>query len=432
MKFHFYLRPSKGIPKQAITLVCYFKVNGKKTKFAASTGFLVAPNHWNAKDERVKNMVAATNSQSINNVLNALKSFLEKRHLDVAATGELFTSEKIRAAFDEFRNPQKPVTFVGFIEQHIEDSKTKNNVGTHQKLSKNTIEIYKKTLAYLVEFGKKYPIDFKDLDLKFYERLTLFFEGKNMMPNTIGKYMKTLKSFIRAADESGIEVVQDYKRRAFTVPKEDVSNVYLNEYELQKLFDLDLSNSSALANVRDIFLVGCQTGLRFSDYQNIKTQNIKTETDATTGETYQVVKVETKKTGASVAIPISEMLQNIIDAHGGGFPKGISNQKTNEHLKKISQLAGFTGNVEISETRGGKRSQSTRQKWELITTHTARRSFATNQYLRGIPSITIMQITGHKSEKAFIKYIKVTQSEHVQIMLKNWNTKPESVLKAVV
>ena len=431
MKFHYYLRPQSGATTQTITLVCYFNTNKKKVKFAASTGFRVAPNHWSVKDERVKNVLAATNSQTINNFLNALKAFLEKRHIEIVTTGEGFTPETLKGAIDDFLHPKKQMTFVEFIEQHIEAAKTKNNVATHKKITQSTIYAYKKTLTFLKEFGKKNPIGFKDMDIKFYERFVLFFEAKNMMPNTIGKYIKTLKSFIRAADESGIEVSQDYKRKAFRVQRQDVENVYLNEAELQKLFELDLSNNKTTATARDGFLVGCHTGLRFEDCERLRPVNIVTEIDEA-GKPFNVIKTQTQKTGTLVIIPISETLQKIIDAHGGGFPKMVNNAEYNLQVKKLGQLIGLTKLVEISETRGGILTQQTYQKWELITFHTSRRSFATNQFLKEIPTITIMKMTGHKTEASFMKYIKVTETEHAKIMLKNWNTKPESVLKAVV
>ena len=69
------------------------------------------------------------------------------------------------------------------------------------------------------------------------------------------------------------------------------------------------------------------------------------------------------------------------------------------------------------------------QKWELLSSHTGRRSFATNEYLAGTPSITIKAITGHKTEEAFLRYIKLTPNEHAILLKQHWDKRNK--LKAV-
>jgi integrase len=84
----------------------------------------------------------------------------------------------------------------------------------------------------------------------------------------------------------------------------------------------------------------------------------------------------------------------------------------NEYLKEIGKLAGLTETIKVSTTKGGFRFDESFEKWQLITTHTARRSAATNMYLAGIPTISIMKITGHHTEKAFLKYIRISQEDN--------------------
>jgi integrase len=439
MNYNFNLRPpKKGGNKKAprrIYVISNYKKDGKKQKFVYSTGFKVVPSHWNANEQRVKNVLAAHDSQTINNYLNALSVALNTLFVEMAAKRQVVTPQYLKEYLDEYHNKNttidEPMTFLRFISEHIQRCEDKNNVATNQKIRVETIGIYRTTLKCLQDYNKRVAVDFHTVTQSFYEKFTKHLEDKGLKVNTVGKYIKTLKAFIRAADEMGYPVVQDYKNRAFKVQREDVTNIYLTEKELNILYDMDLSQNPRLHKVRDLFLVGCYTGLRFSDFTNIKAQNISAEIDTETGEAYHVIKIETKKTGAVVTIPIHETLTNIIKRNGGAIPKNISNQKMNDYLKELCQLAGFTNAYEIGETKAGVRIQKTMLKYEMVSTHTARRSFATNQYKAGIPTITIRQITGHKTETAFLKYIKVTGDEHAQIMRTYWRAKPQSLLKAV-
>ena len=103
------------------------------------------------------------------------------------------------------------------------------------------------------------------------------------------------------------------------------------------------------------------------------------------------------------------------------MPPAISNQKTNEYLKEIGeQIKSLKVVVSKTLTKGGLKVTTNYKKWELLTTHSGRRSFATNEYLNGTPSITIMAITGHKTEKAFLRYIKLTPNEHAKLLKLHW------------
>jgi hypothetical protein len=116
------------------------------------------------------------------------------------------------------------------------------------------------------------------------------------------------------------------------------------------------------------------------------------------------------------------------DKTPNSLPPPISNVKMNEYLKELCELAGFKDKVTIHFTKGGKKVVETYQKYELVSTHTARRSFATNQYLSNFPIISLMAITGPRNEKSFLKYIKVTKEQHAKLLQTHW-TNPEPKLK---
>jgi integrase len=194
----------------------------------------------------------------------------------------------------------------------------------------------------------------------------------------------------------------------------------LTETEIKEIEAIDLTGNKKLESVRDLFLIGCYTGLRYSDYSILKPGQIKDGFIETTQ----------LKTGAKIVVPIHHTVEKIFDKYNGSLPRSISNQKTNDYLKELGKkLDCLKTNTSRTFTKGGVKVIENFEKWELLTTHTARRSFATNEYLAGTPTITIMAITGHKTEKAFLRYIKLTPNEHAKLLKQHWLKRAE--LKAV-
>ena len=165
-----------------------------------------------------------------------------------------------------------------------------------------------------------------------------------------------------------------------------------------------------------MFLIGCYTGQRYSDYSIISSENIK----KIEGVEY-IVRVS-QKTDTKTIIPIHPVVRKILIKYSGNIPKSISNQKTNENIKEICKIAGFYDKITLTEYKGGRKNRTDTEveKWKLASTHTARRSFATNMYLAGdTPIRSIMAITGHKSEKSFMQYIVLNNQEHTNIVSKS-------------
>src|SRR5690606_20944706 len=127
------------------------------------------------------------------------------------------------------------------------------------------------------------------------------------------------------------------------------------------------------------------------------------------------------KTGKYVVIPFHPIVKKIIDRYNGKLPKAYCNAVINGELKHIAKVAGFNNMIIQIRTHGTKRKEQIYEKWELVSTHCARRSFATNLFKQGFPAISIMKITGHKSEKTFMRYIKVTEDEVATMLEEHWN-----------
>jgi integrase len=168
--------------------------------------------------------------------------------------------------------------------------------------------------------------------------------------------------------------------------------------------------------VRDMFCFGCFTGLRFSDIMNLKCENIRN------GSIY----VKTIKNKKSAIIPLTKYSESIVNSYMGNEPDGylfprISNQKTNEYLKQIGIIAELNESVTIVSFSGTKRTEKSKLKHEVLTTHVARRTFITNALDRGMPSEVIMDITGHGSHKVFERYYKIIDDQRKREMEKAFN-----------
>lgn len=317
----------------------------------------------------------------------------------------------------------------GFIDQFISEAKNRFNSETGKKLSGGTIDIYKNTLFVLKEYAAKKQklVDFDTIDVNWYQEFTEYLAiEKNYSQNSIAKHIKTLKSFLNDASERGFNNNLSFKSKKFKVLTENTDAIYLNADELDELVKLDLSGNEKLEIVRDLFVCASWTGLRFSDWGGILSENIQGE----------YIEIKTKKTGETVVIPrhptVKLIMEKYKSKYANSLPPSLSNVLTNRYLKEIGQLLEcFNVPVQTSITKGGVFTTTTYVKHELICTHTARRSFATNLYKSGLSSITIMRITGHKTEKSFLRYIKVTPNENAFLLQQHWKKMEETTQKNI-
>ena len=169
------------------------------------------------------------------------------------------------------------------------------------------------------------------------------------------------------------------------------------------MYNTDLSTLSRLERVRDVFVIMCYMGIRYSDYLLLKKENILPS---------GLIRITTKKTKTPVEIPMHDRVREIMKKYNGEFPPAPSNQKFNDYMTEVIKAAKLDRDVVISETRGTMTRNKTVKLSSLVTAHTARRSCATNMFLAGVPTLSIMKITGHKSEKVFLKYTRITQEEN--------------------
>ena len=187
--------------------------------------------------------------------------------------------------------------------------------------------------------------------------------------------------------------------------EEDTEEVYLTTEELKAITGADLSEFPGYDIYRDVFLIGCYTAQRISDYKSIKPEHV-----TKTAKGVPILKLIQQKTGEMVMIPIGKELMILLKKYNN-HPPSVQDQKLNEAIKKIADKAKINTLIEVEKIKGGKKVRTVVPKYELIKSHTARRTGATLMYLAKIPTIDIMKITGHKKESNFLKYICVTKEE---------------------
>lgn len=411
MKVKFYLKN----PKADNETVVYARVSHKGFQLKIYTGISVLPKHWNGKTHMVRNSPSCREGSSINTKLDNMQSKINKCFYDYQNEhGAEPSPAMFRRLIDDALGRSK-VTKLNFFE-YFQDFLDRTEAGQRRNAKGQIIKpskAYKVTQNNLTAFDAQWSkkLDFDTIDLDFYEDYLKFLQKKSLSENTIGREIKNLKAVLNDATERGQNTNLAYKSKRFAKPSEEVDNIALTEKELLDIENLDLSDTPHLDKARDLFLIGCYTGLRYSDYSRLTPDNIKDG----------FIEIKQQKTGSPVAIPVHTKVKAIIDKYGGNLPESTTNQKTNQALKDIfKQIEDFKKTTGKTRTQGGMKTTVNLEKWNLVSTHTARRTFATNAYLQGIPSITIMAITGHKTEKAFLKYIKVTPKEHAKIMAGIW------------
>jgi site-specific recombinase XerD len=419
-KFNFYLRDPKANSETPIILFIFY--NGTRVK--VSTGKSIHPKYWNAVDQSIRSSKefpgAKLFNASLHQMQETIESILLKLDYDLKRPPE---KSELVEAINELLNPKKEVLeklgkpeFFQAFEQFIEESlngKRLDDLG--KRFNYRTIQKYRTCLTLLREFYRNNPFTFDTIDLELYKRLLTYLNSKNYRPNTVGKYIQTLKVFLSYATEKGFNTNEFYKSKKFKAPKEEGFSIYLSEEELTSIHELDLTAYPHLDRVRDLFLVGCWTGLRFSDFTTIKHQNIEGD----------FLRITPLKTNDKVVVPILPVFRQILNKYEGKFntplPPKISNQKMNAYLKEIAKMSPLLQqDIQKDYVIGGIKKKIELQKWKMVTTHTARRSFATNMYKSGYPSISLMKITGHRTEKAFLLYIKVTPEDSAQRLMEHW------------
>jgi len=406
--------------------------DGRTIQLFHKSDIKVNPTDFDAKNEKIKAKIlfVAKERMDFDKSINDRKDMINKLYLN-APDKSILTSDWLENAIDRKLYPAKymtldevpaPTTLLAYVADFIKNAPKRKDKKNNTYITPGTIKSYntnyQRLLAY-AKYKKRKDFAFSEINMKFYENYVEFLTNrkvkiktvrgeevnieKQYTKGTIGDAVKALKTFIADVKEIPIE------RKELYVFTEEVDNVFLNETELQLLRDYDFSTDPILDRVVDWFLLMAWTASRISDKNQLG--------DINNG----FIKYEQQKTGNPVYIPVHPVVTEIIAKHNGQLPNQSTDAEINYNIKDACKLAGIVGMESLSRIRGGKKEVVYKPKHELISSHTCRRSFCTNMYLRGMDTLMIMAISGHKTLKSFLIYIKVSQQQHAEMMAKKWS-----------
>lgn len=368
-------------------------------RFAYSTGEKIDFNEWNEKDQRAIKRKGRNDLALLNSLLKKYEERLRAAVRELKDEGKEINNKNLKQIIDRLTGrlieKKKYTKLVPFGE----DVKKR-----YEKMNKFPFAI-NSTVGIVKKFRPN--VTFDEIDVHFHDDLVTFMmdeklnKVKEYTKNYIAKTIATIKLLMNLAVEEGYTKNQKHKSSRFKVKKELVYNIYLSIDELEILHKHKFK-FPYLDNACDLFLLGAFTGLRFGDFTDLKGVNF------TKGE---FIIQDAMKVSSRLVIPQHRIVKKILKKRKGELPHSISNVKLNKYLKEIGKAAKIKEKVIKTRTEGGKKVRSTFSKYELMTTHTARRSLATNMYLAGIPIKTIMTITGHSSVAQLMEYIKITEIE---------------------
>jgi integrase len=422
MEIRYYLKEGKGTAQTSIFALITLS---NATAFKYSIKEKILPKDWDFENQMP---ISKRKHPDLVNLLNTRKSQVDKIYRTfVLDYRKEPTREQLKQLLDEqirdksTHEDEQTNLFAVFFDKFIKQSEggiRLNNSG--RPLSKGTFQIYHVTLDVVKEFEKtkrKKPLTWLDMDFEFYTDFTEYLTTeKKLATNTIGKYIKTIKTVLNDATDREINTNLKFRTKKFKTVSEETESIYLSEMELKEMELLDLSQTPYLDRVRDLFLIGSYTGVRFSDWDKIRPEQVKGN----------LIEITTEKTGKKVIIPIHPTVQKIFRKYDNKLPRRPSNQNTNAYLKEIGQkMKSLQVKVSKTLTKGGMEITQNLEKWNMLSTHTSRRSFATNEYLEGTEMEMIKAITGHTTEKSFMKYIKVTPNQQAKRLDLIWKVRHE-------
>lgn len=379
----------------------FHRVDGKNVFFESTLKTIVEKEYWDKFHfaKRISDIKIKNRQTELLQELNAIENHVFNKYKFY--TGEL-NKKWLDDVIDSFYNADQLVVselLVDWIDEYKKDKSKSVSARTLEKA--DTV----KRIVQLMEVAWKYELKVKDIDVSFVRRYEAFCYEMGYAANTIARNLSYIKTVCRHAFVNGVEVSNTLS--LVRTKKERVENIYLTEEEIEKIAKCD-KLFDYLDNARDWLLISCYTGQRVSDFMRFDKSMIRKQKNKK-GKNVVFLDFTQAKTNKLMSIPLSKKVLSILEKRGGDFPRAISDQRYNEYIKKVCELSGI-----VEEVFGNGRKQCEDKKWridkgmfkkyELVSSHIGRRSFATNNYGK-IPTVLLMSMTGHSSEKMFLTYI---------------------------
>ncbi len=362
---------------RAIKIYVY---NNRKKDYI-NTGYHVNEKHWDQRFLKVKK--EHPNADLYNANIQAIITDLEKQMLSGIPLKSIKSTDP------------NDTDFISFIKQFIAEC-VKGTI----KRAPNTIRHYQVNLRQIQNYCSiNGPVSFESLNKDFYLSFIEYYRKQGHIDSTIGGKVKFIKLIINEAIDRGITNTIEHKKKYFKRPTSENDSIYFNEAEINSIVKLDLSSYPTLQAERDRFIISYYFLLRFEDSLTFNETNFQKK-----GDVYYFTLLAGKTKNKSM-VPVKPFVYDILKRYNFKMPKAFV-QKANDKIKEVARLAGI---VEVISLNG-----EIAPKYSFATSHTARRSGATNLYLSGLDEKTIMDLGGWKSTLVFRQYIKITKFESAE------------------
>ena len=393
--------------------------DGRDKDLTVSTGYSVHPKFWSGTKGAIRQIATNNEKKNLSEDLRKLKEKIADTLNIDKDKGVTIDKTWLEHVIAVYKNPiieQKSDLMSSILEAYQEEMKIKINPKTGKRIATTTIRNFNTTIRRLALFekhkNKKYYIH--EIDLSFHSDFIKFLRGKEgLAQNSISKDVKQIKTVCIDARDKGYTINDQVLSRKFNAPLEPTLFVTITEDEIDKIKKFNGTNY--LNNARDWLIIGCWTGCRVNDLMSLTKENIMINTKG-----QKFIRYTQSKTGKQVDLPIHPDVQEII-LRLGDFPHPISDVKFNKWIKDVCKGAGM-----LQEVHGTKQDEETHKKvtgvfkkFELIRSHTCRRSFATNHYNK-LPNKLIMAVKRHSTEKMLLNYIGETENAHLEDFMSIW------------
>ncbi|OWP85278.1 integrase [Flavobacterium davisii] len=374
---------------------------GRDLYLKKKTGFSIDFKNWSDKTNFPKQNI--DENKALLSKLKKLENFVfDKHNLDMSKD-VLIDSNWLGNCINECFNrviQTDNTIFVNYIQFLIDSAPTKETRGGKIGLSKGTIKNYNMFKGIIEEYQKsiKKKIQFKDINKAFTEKFKLWLlNEKGYTVNYAGKQFEFIKTVCLDARKNEIDVTAySITLKAFREQDNDRYIHTLSLDELDMIYNTEMPTEH-LKEVKKWILIGCYIGQRGGDLLNLKPENIRVNAKGVYIDLIQ------QKTSKNVTIGVVK--DYVLDILLNDFPKQVSLNKINTYISKVCEIAKINEVVKgYIIDKNGKRKQTNLPKYEFITSHSLRRSFATNFYKK-IPTPILIGITGHSTESMFLKYI---------------------------
>jgi len=396
----------------------------RKKVLKRKTGFVINSKNWSVskgcpilKDEHTKNLKID---------LDSLKTKLEIAYNNAVKNGIEITGEWLSEQIDIINNKVPVVELdllTNYINHIIDNAATRKNQKGGHGLSKNRIKVYQTFHTIILRYEKvlRKKIYLRNIDLRFVRKFTDWLLSDGYAINTIGKFIANIKTVCNDAQLNGFEVSPQLPLiKVINEKKESEEIIYLTFEELEKIEKTLLAKES-LVNARRWLILGCYIGQRGSDLLAVTPKNIKQLNGM------KALEIEQQKTGKNIAIPLLPKALDIVD---NSFPYKIAIQNFNSYIKEICKIAGITTPTsgKIIDIKTNRKVKGIYPKYQLVSSHVCRRSFASNFY-GDIPTSVLMGITGHGTESMFLKYIGKSSYDNAYQMVEYFSKMQERAKK---